>query len=308
MPAPATAATSERQTDGGRLNLRKLIRQRYGSLPENQRKAADYLLHNQRDIPFLSIEDLHARSGVSKATVVRLAQSLGLSGFRELRARLLEGVKRDMTPADRFQALVTTDNAGVLTLVAHQDVKNINQTINHLDGQTFHAVADLILKSSHVYTAGLGLSFLMSQLLAYSLNQVAVRASPLVHDYETFLEQVSFMTPRDVLIVFSFPPYSRETIELAKQAAARRVPVVAITDRLTSPVTFHAARILPIRSQNMIFTNSFSAISVVINALATAVVARTKGRAVTTLKAVNAMLVESGHFTDQPSPRWQEPQ
>jgi len=68
------------------------------------------------------------------------------------------------------------------------------------------------------------------------------------------------------------------------------------------------ARILPIRSENMIFTNSFSAISVVINALATAVVARTKGRAVTTLKAVNAMLVESGHYTDQPSPRWQEPQ
>ncbi len=137
----------------------------------------------------------------------------------------------------------------------------------------------------------------MSQILAYSLNQVAVRATPFVHDYETFVEQLPFLTPSDLLIAFSFPPYSRETVEVVKAAEARRIPVVGITDKVTSPISFHCIHALPIRSQNMLFTNSFSAISVVINALATEVAVRNRSKAVRMLKEIERQLHESGHYT-----------
>jgi DNA-binding MurR/RpiR family transcriptional regulator len=54
---------------------------------------------------------------------------------------------------------------------------------------------------------------------------------------------------------------------------------------------------LPIRSQNMLFTNSFSAISVVINALATEVAVRNRSKAVRMLKEIERQLHESGHYT-----------
>jgi len=282
--------------DRERFDLKEVILSRYPSLPENQRKVAEYLLHHLREAPFLSILELEKRSGTSKATIVRLAQSLGFSGFLELRSKLMAGVQSALQFPEKFPLLEGPDHKEALTTVARQDVRNINQTINHIDRKVFHDVSEMVLRARHVYTLGLGISSLMSQILAYSLNQVAVRASALVHDYETFLEQIVFVSPADLLVAFSFPPYSRETIDAVAAAAGKKVPVIAITDKLTSPTTFYAKLVLPIRSQNILFTNSFSAISVVINALATEVAMRNKDKAVLITKEIDRLLADTGHY------------
>lgn len=294
------ARKGQRHRDGRDTggDLPALIRRRYPDLPANQKRVADYLLHHLQEVAFLSILDLERRSGVSKATVVRFAQSLGFSGFAGLRDRILEGVQLQIRIPERFALNAAGDQADTLAAVARQDVENINQTINHLERATFGDVAARILGASRVYTAGLGISSLMAQILAYSLNQVAVRASALVHGYETFLEQAAFLTPEDLLIVFSFPPYSRETIDLVRVASGRKIPVVALTDRMTSPVSFHAAAVIPIRSRNMLFTNSFSAISVVMNAIATEVALRNRDRALSMTSENERLLRETGHYDE----------
>ena len=66
-------------------DLKALIREKYPGLPENQRKVADFLLQHLEEAPFLSVVEIEERSGASKATVVRLAQHLGYSGFLEMR-------------------------------------------------------------------------------------------------------------------------------------------------------------------------------------------------------------------------------
>jgi DNA-binding MurR/RpiR family transcriptional regulator len=279
------------------FDLRGLVRAKYTSLSGNQRKVADFLLHNIRDIPFLSVVEIERRSGASKATVVRLAQNLGLSGFQELRSHLLAGVKSAIRQPDQFALMAREDHKDTLSLVARQDVRNINETIKHLDKDTFSDIAAMILKASHVYTIGLGISSLMSKILAYSLNQVAVRATPFIHDYETFFEQLPFITPDDLLITFSFPPYSKETVDAVKLASQQDIPIVAITDRVTSPVTFYSKKVIPVRSQNMLFTNSFSAISVVINALATEIALRNKAKATRIAKQLDGVMEASGHYT-----------
>jgi DNA-binding MurR/RpiR family transcriptional regulator len=278
------------------FDLKDVIRPRYPSLPENQRKVADFFLQHLREVAFLSIADVEQRSGASKATVVRLAQSLGFTGYNELRGRMRDGVRHQMQSKEKFPLLSTTDSEEALTIVARQDVRNINQTINNLDKGTFHSIAAMILKASHVYTMGLGISSLMSRILAYSLNQVAIKATPFVHDYETFVEQLVFVGPSDLLIAFSFPPYSRETVDAVKLAKENGVPVVAITDRVTSPITFYSEKVVPIRSQNLLFTNSFSAISVVINALATEVAVRNKPKALKMTKDIDQQLEAMGHY------------
>lgn len=291
----------EKRANGrlAKVDLQGVVHSAYPSLPENQRKVADFFLHNAAELPFLSVVDIEKRSGASKATVVRVAQNLGFSGFLELRTRLMETVQSQMQLPGMFHLLSKSDRNETLTMVAHQDVKNINQTINNLDRKVFGEVVEMILQAQHVYTAGLGISSLMAQILSYSLNQVAIRARPFVHDYETFLEQIAFVTPNDLLIALSFPPYSRETIDLVKTAAERKIPVVGIVNKLTAPIAFFAQKVIPIRSENMIFTNSFSAISVVINALATEVARRNEKKALKNLRQINRLLTETGHYTEE---------
>jgi DNA-binding MurR/RpiR family transcriptional regulator len=106
-----------------------------------------------------------------------------------------------------------------------------------------------------------------------------------------------FITPDDLLITFSFPPYSKETVDAVKLASQQDIPIVAITDRVTSPVTFYSKKVIPVRSQNMLFTNSFSAISVVINALATEIALRNKAKATRIAKQLDGVMEASGHYT-----------
>jgi DNA-binding MurR/RpiR family transcriptional regulator len=280
----------------GSTDLKALIQAKYSELPENQRKVADFLVQHIREAPFLSVVEIEARSGASKATVVRLAQSLGFSGFLQMREELIEGVQSQMRVKEMFPLLSKTTREETLTAVARQDVRNINQTINQLDRRVFNDVARMILEASHVYTLGLGISSLMSSILAYSLSQVAIRSTSFGHDYETFIEQIHVLDRSDLLIAFSFPPYSKETIEVVRSAARRKIPIVAVTDRVTSPVSLYAARVLPVVSQNMLFTNSFSAISVIINALATEVALRNRVKAMKNLKESEKQLQETGYY------------
>ncbi|HEX7571777.1 MAG TPA: MurR/RpiR family transcriptional regulator [Bacteroidota bacterium] len=280
----------------GSPDLEALIQRKYHELPENQRKVADFLIRHIRDAPFLSVMEIEDRSGASKATVVRLAQSLGFSGFLEMRGKLIKGVQSQMRITEMFPLLAGTSRKETLTAVADQDVRNINQTINQLDPKVFKDVARMILNASRVYTLGLGISSLMARILAYSLSQVAIRSTSLVHDYETFIEQIHLFDRSDLIIAFSFPPYSKETIEVVRAAAGRKTRIVAVTDRVTSPVSLYAARVLPVVSQNMLFTNSFSAISVIINALTTEVALLNKAKALKNLKESEKLLERTGHY------------
>ncbi|HUI65890.1 MAG TPA: hypothetical protein VL126_13690, partial [Bacteroidota bacterium] len=117
----------------GVTDLKAQIQAKYPHLTDNQRKVADFLLEHISEAPFLSVVELEKRSGASKATVVRFAQSLGFSGFLEMRERLLRGVKSQMTITEVFPLLPQPNRQETLTAVAHQDVKNINETINQID-------------------------------------------------------------------------------------------------------------------------------------------------------------------------------
>ena len=49
-------------------------------------------------------------------------------------------------------------------------------------------------------------------------------------------EELGFATKRDAVLAISFTPYASETVALAQAAAARNVPIVAITDSGFSPL------------------------------------------------------------------------
>jgi len=120
-----------------------------------------------------------------------------------------------------------------------------------------------------VYTAGLGISYLLSQILAYQLMQVGIDAICYNHNFTTFLEQALLISQEDLMIILSFPPYSTETIELAKVAHEKGSNVIAITNKPAAPASFYADKTLVVKSENLLYTNSIAAVSVLINAIST---------------------------------------
>jgi DNA-binding MurR/RpiR family transcriptional regulator len=272
--------------------IKEKITSKYNSLPKNQRKIAEYFINNFDKIPFVNVQDLSIATGASVASIVRFSQRTGFKGFSDLRDSITGSLQKELHNKAVFP-LFEKRKVGedLLTEVANQDIKNINDTLNLVERKTFDYVIDRVLKAEKVFTAGLGISYLLAEILAYQLTQVGISSSVLQHSHTLFNEHILFLNPKDLLIVFSFPPYSKETIEAAEYANKRKIDVISVTNKHASPVTFFTKANLIVKSENMLYTNSFAAISVLINAIATACAIKDKQRAKKVLKESEEIMI-----------------
>jgi DNA-binding MurR/RpiR family transcriptional regulator len=270
--------------------IKEKIQNKYKELPKNQKKLADYFVDNFDSIPFLSVQEVSKATATSVASVVRFAQRTGFSGYSELRDAIGESLQNQLIGKTIFPLFDKQKvEADILTSVANQDIKNINDTLSLIERDNFTNAVNKIIKAERVFTAGLGISYLLAEILAYQLTQVGIDSSVFKHDYTIFHEQIMFLKKSDLIIAFSFPPYSKETVEACEYASDRGIPIISITNKEASPVTLFSDINLVVQSENMLYTNSFAAISVVINAIATQCAMKNKNKAEKILQESNRL-------------------
>jgi DNA-binding MurR/RpiR family transcriptional regulator len=272
-------------------DIKEKIRNSYSTLPKNHKKIADFIVENFDRIPFLNVQEMAKSTSSSVASIVRFAQRTGFEGFKELQEEIGKTLQNRLKQPDVFTIPSGTARQNdILTLIARQDVKNINTTLSMIKRDVFERSIKTILKAKHVHTAGLGISFLLAEVLSYQLNQVGVSSTALRQGSTNFAEQVLYFQPNDALIVLSFQPYSQETIDAARIAFEKGVKVIAITNKENAPATFYAQCSLIVKSENMLYTNSFAAISVLINAISTQCALTDKSRAENMLAELDAIM------------------
>ncbi len=271
--------------------LKSAIQESYDDLSKNQKRIADFILNNFDRIPFQSVQEVSEATSLSVASIVRFAQKIGFKGFLELRDQIAKSLQHRIKNQQIF-SLINNKNLkeDTFTSVANHDINNINNTLHSLDRNHFANSINLLLRADKVHTAGLGISYLLAEILSYQLNQVAIKSNCLIHTHTSFMEQVLTLNKKDVIVAFSLPPYSNETIDAVKFAKSKGIKTIAITNKESSPVTFYSETQLVIQSKNMLFTNSFSSIAVLINAIATECAVRNKSKANKMLKELNEVV------------------
>jgi DNA-binding MurR/RpiR family transcriptional regulator len=264
------------------------IQSQYPKLPRKHKNLGDFFIENFDKIPFLNVHQISEATSSSVASVVRFAQRIGFKGFLELRDQISKELQTRIHNKEIFSLV---DNGriknDILASVAQMDIENINETLHTLDRKNYEAAIKMILNAKRVYSAGLGISFLLARVLAYQLNQVAIDAKNFNHDDSSFMEQVLFLNSDDLIIAFSYPPYSKETVDMAKLAKEKNVKVISVTNKDSSPITYYSDATLIVKSNNLLFTNSFAAISVVINAIATQCAYKNKSKTEKILQEMN---------------------
>lgn len=260
------------------------------SLPPQQRSIADFLLEHLTSVPFFSVPELARRVGVSEATVVRFAQRLGYPGFSELKMELVEMLQSRLGNGSKDATENVADD--LLVSVANLEITNISRTVESLERRHYTEVAETLFAAGHVYTFGMGVSAILAELAAYTLLQVGVRASCLPTNFSSPREQLVGIEAGDLVMVISLPPYSRQSLDILQDAAELGIPTIAVVDRPTAPAAHLARRALPVRSDNMMFTNAVAAVTVMINALATQIATSHREEALAALARINRVLAE----------------
>jgi DNA-binding MurR/RpiR family transcriptional regulator len=284
--------------------IKERIRSNYQNLSLNQKKLADFFIENFEQIPFYSVQNVSEATSMSVASVVRFSQRIGFKGFLELRNEI-SGELQEQIKNNAIFPIIDDNNLrdDTLTAVANHDIKNISETLNLIDRNNFDKAVKLILNSERIFTTGLGISYLLSEILAYQLKQVAIDAYNFTHNHTSFMEQIPFLQRKDLIIAFSFPPYSKETIEAANYAKLKNVKVISITNKIAAPISFSSDISLIVRSKNFLFTNSFAAVSVLINALTTECARLNKNRTKKFLNELNNIANQQNLVIQDSSPK-----
>jgi len=162
--------------------FRERIREKYDSLTPSFCKLADFVLQNQLDAAFMTATELANRLEVDAATVVRFAQELGYSGFRELSKEVQEIVRSELkasystdlnapTDLELFRGLLGREQHN-LTLAQDRMTEQINTILPAL----LEADRIWVLGQSHaVHLAGLCASVLRE----LGLNALSIVADPM---------------------------------------------------------------------------------------------------------------------------------
>ncbi len=279
-------------------DIQQTIVEKAGSFSKNQKALANYLLENLETVPLLSVNEVARNVGCSTATVVRFTRVLGFDGYLDFRNHLLKLLKTKLSPLERYKETLSqkAEMPNTLEKVSDQVIENLKYSVKHNDLNEFKQIVEHIRKAENIFCAGLGISKHMSEILTYLLKLYMKKAFTLTNDSPSFQEQVILLNPKDLLFVFSFPPYSRPTVDLAREASEMGITVIAFTDKRTAPVMEFCEHALLARSDNILFTNSLGAIAALMNALITELALCEETTVISGLEKVENYLNDKRYF------------
>lgn len=258
-----------------------LITVAYPDLSPGYQLVARFFTQNPNVIALESINAIAAKCAVHPSSLVRFAQSLGYTGFKQLQAVFQT---RLATAAPGFRErigaleseLSQNESRGNLGLLKGLVVRDIAALQGLLDSATEASLSDaarLIAGAHTVYIAGQLRSEPIATLMRYLLTMLQRRVVLLDPAGGLAQEMALTMGGKDVLISIAFRHYAKEVVAISETATANAVPVIAITDSQLSPLAKGAAVLFTIPEDEYTFSRSLAAPMCLVQCLATATAA-----------------------------------
>lgn len=257
------------------MEMVERLRAKLPALSPSERKVAQFLLEAPLEFAFRAASDLASRAGVSEATVIRFARSLGYAGYADLRQAAQAAVR-----ADRYvnRGLLAEealrDSPSVLHRVMRLDMRLIAETLRQIDERQFTQAVDRLLAARQIAVVGLRTSAAPAIFLGVALHNLLGNAAHLDLGIGDLVDQVANLTPDDVVVAFSFARYTRQVVEFVDLAAEQGVPCIVVTDHPLAPATARASLIFVMQTRAHAPVDSPVATFALCNALLAAVTAR----------------------------------
>ena len=224
------------------------VRDAMPGLTPSERKAAQALLASYPLLGLETVARFAGQAGVSAPTILRFVARLGFASYADFQRRLMAEVEaRLLSPlekADAGAAKARHPRAGFADAVSG----NVGETFRRLPAGEFEAVATLLADPRRpLHLLGGRFTDALALYMTAHLRIIRPNVSHLAGQRANWRDQLLDMGGRDVLFLIDIRRYQDDLVELAAEAAKRRVAVVLLTDQWLSPVARSARHVLPAR-------------------------------------------------------------
>jgi DNA-binding MurR/RpiR family transcriptional regulator len=253
--------------------FRERLAQVMDSLPRRLRQCADYIAANTDRIAVSTVAELANGADVPPSALMRFCQILGFTGFSEMQRLFREAYSPGWPDyATRLKNLkegAGGQPAALLAEFVEAGRLSLESLAKSLDEAALAQSVATLAAADTIHVMGTRRAFPVAAYLAYVFDKMQVPA--MLHDGVGKLDHRFALRPGDAVLAITFAPYSEETLSLAAEGRARGLPVVALTDRLTSPLARHATSVLTVTEVDFGAFRSLSATIAMAIALAVAV-------------------------------------
>jgi DNA-binding MurR/RpiR family transcriptional regulator len=228
------------------VDFSQMISEHFNDLTKSEKRIANYLRKNQEESAFLSASELADRLGLSEATMVRFARTMGFPSYPAMRTLLQENFRQRVTHSARLRSrLDDLREAGdIFEQVTVSEIDYLTQALQSVKRESINQAVNLMIKCDHIFVYGTGPSLTLIDLINVRLARFGKQVIPLTTAGREVLEPLLLMTKHDLLFAIGFFDIHPTLQIVLNHAEEVNCPVILLTDTLGSIIGSKADVIL----------------------------------------------------------------
>ncbi|MDQ0857415.1 MurR/RpiR family transcriptional regulator [Bacillus sp. V2I10] len=210
------------------------IRSHYARLSQKEKKIANYILENPKEIIHSTINEVADNLGVAEATVFRFCKRIDFKGYQAMKIALASEI---MSPIQQIlEEINENDNEkAVAEKVFHSNIRTLENTLQILDFSSIKKASGILTNANHVNFYGTGGSAIIAMDAYHKFIRTGISAYAFI-DSHFQLMSASQLTDRDVAVVISHSGTNKDTIKVMNTAKKNGAKTIGITGFPKSPI------------------------------------------------------------------------
>jgi len=237
----------------------------------SERKLAAALLADYPYAGLRSIQKLAERADVSPPSITRFVAKIGLPRYQDFQECLMEELKEGQRSPVEVHQQDRTIHGGFLKDFIARAASQMAVSADAITEAQFDRICDLLAEPKNcVFVLGGRISDTIARHITFHLQQTRSGVYHLPDNSELWPGYLLRMNQGDVLFLIDFRRYESALEDLATKAVEQLgVKVILMTDKWMSPISKHAAEILPVHIESGTLWDTYTPALTVAEAIVT---------------------------------------
>lgn len=205
-------------------------------LKPSERKVAQFILAHPEDVVKLSVQKLAELSGVSEATIIRLARSLNMKGYQELKLRIAGDLNKQSAAVGSYQEIMMEGSVdSIMQAVSWNNIQSIQDTLSVLSSAEVSRAADALSRARKIDVYGVGASAVIAEDIKQKLSRINLWCEA-YSDFHAQLTSAVHLSEQDVAFGISYSGQTEDIIQSLTEAKQQGATIISLTKFGSSPV------------------------------------------------------------------------
>ncbi|WP_077307478.1 MurR/RpiR family transcriptional regulator [Terribacillus halophilus] len=206
-----------------------LLRENLQQIKPSEKHAANYILAHPAEVVQLTVKELADRSGSSEAAVIRLCKSIGVTGYRNLKLKIVGDLQNVSADIGAFHEIKPNDTvAHLMEAIAEKHTQSIRKTLLVNDAAAMETAVSAIAHARKIDFYGVGASYLVAEDGEQKFGRIGKWCTA-YSDAHQQLASAANLTADDVAFAISYSGETEQLLPVLQQAKKSGATTIAMT-------------------------------------------------------------------------------